>query len=337
MSQFTRFLLIAFLLVAAAGEVFFVMQTSSRLNYLENTVSGMSGDVALLVSRDRQLSADIVALKERDSLIEKTAGEYISGFDSKIKIEEDKRAALSAALQKAEAERKLAEAAAAAKSAETVGKLTQDIGALTKQSTDLSAVVDSWQARIVRITCSVSGATRSGSGVIVKLSDSPAGSFSIISNKHVLASADGVRAEKCSAKINYQDKTYLIDTVATDIHLSPGDLDYGWFTVGSPGEGSVLVVTDNKICPATSGKVGDRVVILGYPAIGSQNSVTATDGIISGVENGYLVTSAKVERGNSGGAAVIAKDNCLVGIPTYVTAGGIESLARLLDVRPIVK
>ena len=83
--------------------------------------------------------------------------------------------------------------------------------------------------------------------------------------------------------------------------------------------------------------VGDSVVILGYPSIGSRTSVTATEGIIAGYDGNYFITSAKVEQGNSGGAAILVKDNCLLGIPTFAQVGKVESLARILDIGTVYK
>ncbi|KKR76010.1 MAG: hypothetical protein UU20_C0036G0011, partial [Parcubacteria group bacterium GW2011_GWE2_40_8] len=45
----------------------------------------------------------------------------------------------------------------------------------------------------------------------------------------------------------------------------------------------------------------------------------------------YYVTSAKIEFGNSGGIAVSTKNNCILGIPTFVKAGQIETLGRVLS------
>ena len=47
--------------------------------------------------------------------------------------------------------------------------------------------------------------------------------------------------------------------------------------------------------------------------------------------------TAKVEKGNSGGAAISLEDDCYLGTPTYSLAGEIESLARILDVRVLQK
>ncbi len=82
---------------------------------------------------------------------------------------------------------------------------------------------------------------------------------------------------------------------------------------------------------------GEEVVILGYPVIGSQEDITITKGIISGFEGDYYITDAKTDQGNSGGAAILLKDNCLLGLPTYVITGEMETLARILDISEFIE
>lgn len=86
------------------------------------------------------------------------------------------------------------------------------------------------------------------------------------------------------------------------------------------------------VCDHNVAKIGDDVVILGYPSIGSQYGLTLTSGKISGYEGSYYVTDAKIDHGNSGGAAVLVKNNCYLGIPTFGVVGQIESLGRILDI-----
>ena len=79
--------------------------------------------------------------------------------------------------------------------------------------------------------------------------------------------------------------------------------------------------------------IGDHLSILGYPGVGGE-TLTVTEGIVSGFErdgrNQYVKTSAKTDRGNSGGVAI--KDSgCVVGIPTWSHRGKIESIGRILD------
>lgn len=96
----------------------------------------------------------------------------------------------------------------------------------------------------------------------------------------------------------------------------------------------------NKIreqtCRAEEGdelEIGEKLFVLGYPAVGGQD-MTITEGIISGFESvggtEWIKTSAKVEQGHSGGIVVRAKDGCLIGIPTIVGYGKLESIARIL-------
>ena len=88
---------------------------------------------------------------------------------------------------------------------------------------------------------------------------------------------------------------------------------------------------ETQVCDSLN--IGDHLSILGYPSIGGE-TLTVTKGIISGFELGersrYIKTSAKTDRGNSGGVAI--KDSgCLVGIPTFSRRGRAESIGRILD------
>ena len=44
----------------------------------------------------------------------------------------------------------------------------------------------------------------------------------------------------------------------------------------------------------------------------------------------YIVTDAKIDHGNSGGAAILIKDDCYLGIPSAAVVGSIESYGRIL-------
>jgi hypothetical protein len=83
----------------------------------------------------------------------------------------------------------------------------------------------------------------------------------------------------------------------------------------------------DEICRLNSNaKLGDPVRIYGYPQTSGGFNLTITDGIISTVASeGVILTSAKVDAGNSGGLAV-DKKGCMVGIPTAVTQGKYQNL-----------
>lgn len=94
-----------------------------------------------------------------------------------------------------------------------------------------------------------------------------------------------------------------------------------------------LKITDYtpRICKNNEIKIGDEILVLGYPLAGS-DYLTITEGIISGYDGDfYLVTSAKIDKGNSGGGAFSKSRGCLLGMPTFSIKGGIESFARLIN------
>lgn len=70
--------------------------------------------------------------------------------------------------------------------------------------------------------------------------------------------------------------------------------------------------------------VGDGVTIFGYPASGNLLGIseTVTTGIVSGVLSGPIYkTNAAIDHGNSGGVAILNKNYCSLGIPTYGNSG----------------
>ncbi|KKS13081.1 MAG: hypothetical protein UU69_C0014G0025 [Candidatus Magasanikbacteria bacterium GW2011_GWA2_41_55] len=83
-------------------------------------------------------------------------------------------------------------------------------------------------------------------------------------------------------------------------------------------------------------KLGEKIIVLGYPGIGSSDGITVTEGIISGEEKEYYVTSAKIDSGNSGGVAVSSDRNCFIGTPSASVIGKAESLGRILKTEYLV-
>lgn len=94
--------------------------------------------------------------------------------------------------------------------------------------------------------------------------------------------------------------------------------------------------------------VGTPVAILGYPASSINIEEFAppqsvTTGIISGYDASYkssnYLVSAKVDHGNSGGLA-LGKENgkiCLLGIPTWVVVGQVESTGIVQNINYLLK
>jgi len=90
-------------------------------------------------------------------------------------------------------------------------------------------------------------------------------------------------------------------------------------------------------CIGQGPKLGDSVRIYGYPVTSGGLNLTITDGIVSSFsEDGEILTSAKIDSGNSGGLAV-DKDGCMLGIPSAVFTGVYENLGVIIPNSAIVE
>jgi S1-C subfamily serine protease len=204
----------------------------------------------------------------------------------------------------------------------------------TQSSLDLSTIIKSWRPYIARISCTIETADAiaetSGSALLSKNSKYPYAH--LVTNRHIVM-YDNTGPQKCN--ITFPD---LADTInITNSAISyPSKGDIGIIDISKKVNAIDLRAqnaVNREICSDVS--VGEKVVILGYPGIGSKSDITATEGIISGFDGDYFITSAKIEQGNSGGAAVLIRgaETCYLGIPTFVNVGKIEALARILSAK----
>lgn len=211
---------------------------------------------------------------------------------------------------------------------------------------DLAMIINQWRLSIAYIECNwpyinAQGYfTKSGSGLFWNAGKD---SYFVLSNLHVVTEDTAGLPKYCTIQI--PDDNDVATVPGKDIYKVSNDeqapIDASLVTIKNP----TLYMTHSPITDwprmgclgiKNNASVGDQVVILGYPGIGSQTDITATEGIVSGFESDYYITSAKVERGNSGGAAILVKNNCYLGIPTFVEVGQVESLARILDILTIL-
>ncbi|MEN9582056.1 MAG: hypothetical protein RL641_10 [Candidatus Parcubacteria bacterium] len=192
----------------------------------------------------------------------------------------------------------------------------------------VSSIVKTWQPVVARITCEfrytngILYGKQSGSGTLISFSN---GARNLVTNKHVISDSQGYGPTSCLIKFPGDSASYGV--TIDDITLSTKGSDMASIKTNMVPSTIGGSTTRNYCTDAPDS--GDQIAILGYPAIGGTD-LTVTEGIISGNEGAYYITSAKVEQGNSGGAAIDLKNNCYLGIPTFVQAGQIESLARIL-------
>lgn len=210
---------------------------------------------------------------------------------------------------------------------EQVGELEVELDGKIGEE-QLSALVQEWEPRIARIECvfrnNDGGTSRSNASAVSVLRQ---GEVQFITNKHVLV-------QKGHSLVNCE---LAVPGIGDGLRVEPesaefsGTLDIAYVTLSDQPAELVAEASGVRVCSEPP-SFGSRVLILGYPATGSKSGITATDGILSGFEENYYITSAKIERGNSGGAAVLVKEGCFIGLPTLVVVGQVESLARILPV-----
>ncbi len=208
----------------------------------------------------------------------------------------------------------------------------------TFETLDLATIIKLWRPYVAYIECDFSYTngvkylTQAGSGFVI--AETPP--IYVYTNKHVLVDRDRYTPDMCRVYIPNDNNIFSV--YSENIKISKIGHDFGAITITNPDNyitenldySEIKEYQDSILCHQKA-SLGDEVVILGYPSIGSQTDITATRGIISGYDGNYYITDAKVEHGNSGGLAILIKDNCYLGIPTFVQVGSIESLARILD------
>lgn len=175
-----------------------------------------------------------------------------------------------------------------------------------------------------------------GSGVIVD----PTGM--ILTNRHIVENVDGSIMERslpCYVGITENISDYPIIKYEADILVYSTEPDF-----------DIALLSIEKVCSECEGapaslpiefpffeladpsdfEPGDFIAIAGYPEIGMY-TFTYTEGIMSGRIGDYIMkTDAKIDSGNSGGAA-LDMANQLIGVPTWVATGDAESIGYIIE------
>jgi hypothetical protein len=215
-----------------------------------------------------------------------------------------------------------------------------------------SEIVENFGRYIVRVSCVDDfGNWTIGSGIIIGKSIELEGSREntlILTNYHVVENASVNYSTPCFVEYSHDPTKVFTDFYwATPVYFPKAfsedemkTIDFYFLSIEekSDKEGNIipnssLLLSEfvPRICNKEEIKIGAEITILGYPTIGGEY-LSATEGIISGYEGTYyLTTSAKIEQGSSGGGAFLKSTGCLVGMPTFARLGKIESFARLIN------
>lgn len=218
---------------------------------------------------------------------------------------------------------------------------------VTNTSNNLSpSTIAQIEPSVVEVNCySSDGSVMvSGSG----LSTLQKVGYEIWTNYHVYTEAiTGGQAPTCYAVYPKPPNFYFNDSYGDynltllSWHYNPATYeDAAQFALGTPLPSSVppthipvlndyakyLGLSTGAQCSSTgiNPQVGDSVTIFGYPNSGNLLGIseTVTTGIISGILPGPIYkTNAAIDHGNSGGVAILNKNGCALGIPTFGSSG----------------
>ena len=221
------------------------------------------------------------------------------------------------------------------------------------QSSGITSVINKWKPLVAFIKCDFFNKdnnyafSQSGSGTLFLFSDG----IGIQTNKHVVSKKltlinGWATPDYCTVEFPGSNKVYYVyhhtENGVFNIQIAGNGSDGARLIIRKPDSFILNLVSRQGYYCNRKPSFGEKIVILGYPSIGSKTGITVTEGIISGYDynvnlGNYYITSAKVDHGNSGGAAILAKDNCWLGIPSFAKVGEIESLARILDEPGLLK
>ncbi|MEX0998372.1 MAG: trypsin-like peptidase domain-containing protein [Thermodesulfobacteriota bacterium] len=193
---------------------------------------------------------------------------------------------------------------------------------------------------VVKVVCEDSGYFYYGSGT----NFDSAGY--VLTNRHVVEGADGgcvigfpdpesglIKEAYWATPIIDKDNITGHDLAYLSIEEPVFDEDnnvYGYYQKLYDGLFPYFEITED--CFNTPIQLGDKLFVVGYPPL-SGGALTITDGLISSLysRDGYIITSAKIVSGNSGGLAVDGQ-GCYVGVPTAVYyEEGDEYLGEVID------
>jgi S1-C subfamily serine protease len=194
---------------------------------------------------------------------------------------------------------------------------------------------------IVLIICfdSSGNALQSGSGTIVSSTGY------VLTNKHVVTDSSG-NSLSCGAFMNDGSTTAPTIQSGTFYSLTLNDANAGFYTsydaavlkidsaIDVQSETTIQLPPSFPYLRPDGGnlKQGDAIYIFGYPAA-SGLVFNVTNGIVSSFSSDgtFINTSAVIDHGNSGGAAVTS-DGRFIGIPTQKYTADGDYLGQILDV-----
>jgi len=228
-------------------------------------------------------------------------------------------------------------------SARQTQELTDQIASVRREKRDdpLPAIADRMKDTVALIVCQdASGDYTTGSGTIFTSNGL------VLTNQHVLPEAAEEAALPCA--IVYQPWKGDDGSAVFGLAYVSGDPARDLAVVRMvdqsgaalrPNQIQNLEAIEGVLCEDSEVSVARSLLILGYPNYSDEDvdptltSLKVTSGKISSLlSDGDVVTDAKLEHGNSGGAAFL-DSGCFIGVPTAVLTGRVETLGVIRRVR----
>ena len=214
--------------------------------------------------------------------------------------------------------------------------------ALTEQSSyNDSLIQEQVASAVVNLSCYSKDGSISAGGSGTMMSKEGA----ILTNYHVIAKTDVCLVTIPNSTTGAPNEMYIAIPIAVPQLSEEYDIAIleimGVYTDKNGNSYGVYPNTFNtfargKDCINYVAKLGDDIKIYGYPVTSGGSNLTITDGILSSfTDNGLILTSAKVDSGNSGGIAV-SKNGCFVGIPSAVEKGKYQNLGVLIPTNIVI-
>jgi len=175
----------------------------------------------------------------------------------------------------------------------------------------------------------------------------------VLTNAHIIpANADSDNLQKCvvilpdpttgAPKEMYYAYPVVIPEISEKYDLAFVQID----DVFIDDEGTVWgdypkkfpAYDSSKYCTDENVKLGEPIRIYGYPSLSGGRALTVTEGVVSSllIDEGLIVTSAKISSGNSGGLAV-DQYGCSIGVPSMVSVDESESLGVIISTNLIAE
>lgn len=162
----------------------------------------------------------------------------------------------------------------------------------------------------------------------------------VLTNNHVIAGATSCKItipDPSTGQINeiYEAAPVITPKLSKEYDVATLKIDGAYTDSNGKTWGAYPTTFTPFASPGTCdttqpSKLGDSIRIYGYPVTSGGYNLTVTDGIISSFsDSGYILTSAKVDSGNSGGLAV-DQNGCWLGIPSAVESGNYQNLGVII-------